>query len=219
MLHISFTYMSVCEVNTDIIFVIDSSGSIGESDYRNVLDAVNNYVAELKIGREDNQVGLIIFSDDAMIIFNLNTYTDKSELQQAINNTQYIGSRTDTAAGLQQLIDVGYTVEAGARLKSQTVLRVAIVLTDGRSNDKSETFAAAKRVHDFTPAILVYAVGVGDNVDQTELEAIATDKAFIESIADFDPSNLRRSQDERTYQICFIGKASPITNNWHKLYL
>ena len=198
--------MVECEVRTDLIFVVDSSGSIGDVNYESVRAFVYNFANGLKIGPKDNQIGVIVFSDISEIVFNLNTYNVKEDLLNAISNIPYIGGFTHTAAGLRQLIDVGFTRGAGARPDSATVLRLAVVMTDGMSNiNRSDTLVAAERVHAFRPAILVYVVAVTDNVDEVELDTIATAPEFIDRLEFFDPSLFQESQEERSYEICFTG--------------
>ena len=195
-------------MRTDLIFVVDSSGSIGEDSYERVREFVHSFANGLKIGAKENQVGVIIFSDTSEVVFNLNTYHVKEDLLNAISNIPYIGGATYTAAGLRQLVDVGFTKEAGARLDSATVLRLAVVMTDGMSNiNRSDTLVAAERVHAFRPAILVYVVAVTDNVDEVELETIATATEFIDRLESFDTSLLQESQEERSHEICFTGTA------------
>ena len=191
----------------DLIFVLDSSSSIGSVNFQEVREFVKNFIMSgITIGRDDDQVGVILFGSTAQVVFNLNAYQTQAELLNAINSISYTGQRTNTAAALRQLIDEGFTVGGGARLDSKTVLRVAIVMTDGMSNvNPSDTPIAAARVHDFKPAIFVYAVGVTDNVNQEELNKIATSPEFVENLESFDASLLKEYQEERSYEICAKG--------------
>ena len=190
----------------DLIFVLDSSGSVGSSDYQRVREFVKNFIMSISIGQDEDQVGVIIFSSDAQVVFNLNTYQNQAQLLSAISSIPYISGSTNTAAALRQLIDEGFTEGGGARLDSKTVLRIAIVMTDGKSNvNAGDTPIAAERVHDFRPSILVYAVGVTSSVNQDELNEIATSPEFIENLESFDDSLLKEYQEERSYEICFKG--------------
>lgn len=59
--------------------------------------------------------------------------------------------------------------------KSVSVLRTAIVLTDGESNMNEGTLInVAKEVHNLKPPVTVFAVSVGNNYSQEELDIIAT---------------------------------------------
>ena len=191
----------------DLIFVLDSSGSIGSGNYQRVRDFVKNFISSgITIGQDKDQVGVIIFSNDAQVVFNLSTYQNQAQMLSAISSIPYIGGGTNTAAALRQLIDEGFTEGGGARLDLKTVLRVAIVMTDGKSNvNPSDTPIAAKRVHDFRPSILVYAVGVTSSVNQAELNEIATSPDFVENLESFDDSLLKEYQEERSYEICVKG--------------
>ena len=196
-----------CNIDMDLIFVLDSSNSIGSGNYQRVREFVKNFIMSgLTIGKNDDQVGVIIFSDGAQVVLYLNTYQNQVQLLNAIDKIPYLDSYTNTAAALRQLIDEGFTEGGGARLELKTVLRVAIVMTDGMSNiNPSDTPIAAARVHDFKPAILVYAVGVTDNVIQKELNEIATSPDFVENLESFDDSLLKEYQEERSYEICVRG--------------
>ena len=52
-------------------------------------------------------------------------------------------------------------------------IKVGIVLTDGKSNEPSQTVMEAMKAHD--AGITMMAIGVGDNLDMNELEAIASE--------------------------------------------
>lgn len=191
--------------------MLDSSGSIGASNFEDVKDFCYNFVNSLKIGPNDNQVGIISFESTANIEFYLNTYSTKASLLTAIQSIVYQDGGTNTADGLCKLIREGYTTQHGARLSSAGVLRLAIVITDGKSNDISSdcffqsTVEAAEAVHRFEPSILVYAIGVTDNVDNQELGAIATSSEYISTISSFNPLLFREIQEQQTYDLCYKG--------------
>ncbi len=140
----------VCEVFFDLIFVLDSSGSINDDhpdNYNQVLGFVHNFVSQLAIGPDANQVGVIIFGNQEEIVFNLSTHSNKSNLLQAINAVPYLNEYTNTGNALCTMGDVGFSTEAGARMDDNTIFRIGIVLTDGRSNtgERLETATAHVR--------------------------------------------------------------------------
>lgn len=170
------------------------------------IDFIEDFVNGLSsIGPMDTQVSVITFSSSPHVQFNLNAHENRDDLLSAIRSIPYPGGGTNTASGLDTLIDVGFTEEAGARLDSVNVLRLAVVLTDGQSNSFSATLQAAARVHAFEPTILVYAIGIG-NFNALEIEAIATSEDFIVELDSFNSNDLQRIQEERTSRICFEGE-------------
>ena len=195
----------MCKVKFDLIFVLDSSGSVGSDNYDEVRTFVHTFVSALEIGAKENQVGVIIFGDLPETIFHLNQYWNKEELLQAINGIPYIGGFTNTGDALRLMISEGFTEQSGARLDDDTIFRLAVVMTDGKSNRGEPVLTAAPAVHAFRPPILVYVIGVTDSVNVAELEAIATAPEFNDYLESFDPALLLQSQEQRSYEICFKG--------------
>lgn len=82
-----------------------------------------------------------------------------------------------------------------ARLQSYTSLhgarpgitRIAIVLTDGGSYDPNETAKEAKLLKD--NGVLVLSIGIGTNINQTELRLIASSPADVFQVNNFDILN------------------------------
>ena len=201
-----------------MIFVLDSSGSINyhaNGIYKNNYETVRNFTYEfvdgLNIGPDENQIGVIIYGSEGQVVFNLNNFTEKAPLLDEIRRIPYVGQATNTADGLCLLLKEGFTEDSGARLSSDNVFRLAIVLTDGRSNRESQhcnsdTLQAAEAVHNFTHPIIVYAIGVTDNVNDEELRAIASEEEFIVHLEDFSPTLFAQTSDEQAYQLCFRSK-------------
>ena len=185
--------------------MLDSSGSIGSSNFETVRTFVLDFVGGLTIGPNDNQVGVIVFSSSASVVFNLNTYSSKFAVLNAISNIAYIGGGTATHIALQLLISQGFTTGGGARLSDGGVSRLAVVLTDGVSNSAAQTISAASAVHSFEPSINVYAIGVGSNLNQAELNAIASQPSYLSLVSSFDISLLENLQQQQSYELCNRG--------------
>ena len=185
--------------------MLDSSGSIGRLNFQRVRKFVLDFVEELTIGTNDNQVGVIVFSSSASVVFNLNTYSSKYAVLNAISNIAYIGGGTATHIALQLLISQGFTTGGGARLSDGGVSRLAILLTDGASGSAALTSTAASSVHNFKPSIDVSAIGVGNNINQAELNAIASQPSYVSLITSFDGSLLENLQQQLSYEFCNRG--------------
>lgn len=66
------TYVSDCHGKGDIIFLLDSSGSVGQDNFERVKSFVGDFVEPLQIHNGNYRVGLLVYSDDGETIFNLN---------------------------------------------------------------------------------------------------------------------------------------------------
>ena len=192
--------------------MLDTSGSIGAADFESVKNFTIDFVNTLKIGPNDTQVGVILFGYTATVEFYLNSYSTKETLLDAMQSITYRGGDTNTVDGLCKLVSEGYTTQHGARLSSASVFRLAVVMTDGRSNEVlsncsfQSTLEAAEAVHKFEPSILVYAIGVTNNVNFQELAAIATRPEYISNISSFDSHLLQEIQQQQTYDLCYEGR-------------
>ena len=183
----------------DIYFVMDESGSVGGDNYQLMKQFVYNTVSGFDIGPEDTQVGIISYDSSARVEFYLNTYHNKTLLLLAINDLPYSGGGTDTAEAITLLRQSGFTLENGGRPVSQAVPRVGVVITDGRSNFAT-TAAAAQSAHN--ESIILFAVGIGSNVNQNELEAIASNPSYLSYITGFSSSQFTALQTTVINEAC-----------------
>ena len=182
------------------MFVLDSSGSIGTTNFQKIRNFVNTVINDLDIGPTRTQVGVIVFSTDVYVSFHLNTYSDRETLTSAVNSIPYLNSGTNTADALYTLVNQGFV---GARPIVQGVPRVAMVVTDGMSNKPKLTVAAAEALRK-VPSITTYAVGIG-NANITELRTIASThngQKLVRYISSFDLAELERLQEDLREQAC-----------------
>ncbi|KAL5006141.1 hypothetical protein ScPMuIL_017299 [Solemya velum] len=151
----------------DIVFVLDASGSISQSKWDESIRFVKSVITDFDIGVDYTEVAVIKFNDDARVVFPLNQYTTKSTLMAAVDAIKKSSGGTYASKALELLNKQGFANDRpGAP-------NIAIVVTDGKYR---YPILAAYRAEDLkNNNIRVFAVGVGDAVDTTELEAIATD--------------------------------------------
>jgi len=204
----SVLYLDQCVTTTnsslklDLVFILDSSGSITSPNFQTMLRSVENIVSSdtLTIGPDDTRVALIRFSDDANLEFDLNEYSDLNSLLQGIIAVEYDAGFTDTAAALQLLRESSASGVLGVR-DSASAVQVAIIITDGRSNDKAETESEAKLIHTSTN-FEIFAVGVGNNVDMEELMLIAGSSGIVIQLDNFGPSEFKRFETQIELRTC-----------------
>ncbi|XP_061168898.1 uncharacterized protein LOC133178166 [Saccostrea echinata] len=183
-------------VPVDLIFVMDDSGSVVKSNFQTMLSFASDLLNAFTIGVADTQVGLIVFSTNVRRIFNFNAYSSRSAIQNAIRSTSYTGKGTNTAAALleaRQMFTSNYA-------KRSSALSLAIVLTDGRSNDQSATLLRAQEL--INTGAMIFCIGIGTNLDESELRAIASnpDSKFLINANDF--TTLHSKITQLTNSLC-----------------
>ncbi|KAM9708141.1 uncharacterized protein ACNS7B_000560 isoform 2-T2 [Menidia menidia] len=153
----------------DLVFIIDSSRSVRPAEFEKAKEFLQDTVDSLAIGSDATRVGLVNYASTVQIEFLLNTYVDKSSLKQALSRVEPLASGTMTGMAIKTAMEKAFTKEAGARAGSMNIAKVAIIVTDGRPQDKVEEVSAAARAS----GIEIYAVGV-DRADLASLRLMAS---------------------------------------------
>ena len=185
---------SRCPDVVQVVFVIDTSGSIGQLRFQLIREFLTTFTTDLIQNSPRNAVGIILFGNNAYLEFNLQAYTTLNELLLAIRQLPYRGGGTDTAEALTLLLSTAQNGSLGLRSDSANI---AIVITDGRSNNRSATLSAAAALHALN-IFDIYTVGV-DGASLTELLAIASSPDFVFFINSFTPQEI---QDRILPQLC-----------------
>ena len=92
---------------------------------------------------------------------------------------------------MQLMVERGFTEARGARPPSLAIPRVGIVLTDGVSNTGMDVCVAAQGARN--QSIQMFAFGIGNNINDTELQEIAGFKERKFKIDGFDNMNDARA--------------------------
>lgn len=170
---------SNCQESLDLVFVLDSSGSIrdknpSDNSYDNwnlLLQFVARITESLYTLTNGNlRVGLVRYSEKAFSDFYLNEITDLTQLKNRILSTSYIGSYTNTSGGLREMNYNQFVSSRGDRSNAQNV---AIVITDGESNvDDQRTVPDAQEARN--RGIMIYTMGVTNAINENEIRQISS---------------------------------------------
>ena len=178
--------------------MIDVSNSIGSSHFQLIRECTANITAELIRNSPRSAVGVILFSSNAHIQFNLQTYTSLNSLLSAINNLPFKGgSSTYTDEALTLLLSSAKNGELGLRSVSS---KVAIIVADGRSDDQLATSSAAAALH-ASNMFDVFAVGF-DGAYLPELKEISSSPELVFFANTFDNIHLQQLQSKILLQLC-----------------
>ncbi|KAK2186747.1 hypothetical protein NP493_190g03002 [Ridgeia piscesae] len=161
----------------DIMFVLDSSGSIGYMKWFVAKQFVIDVVKGLKIREDQTRIGVISFSTTVRTDISLGEITDTDELINKVWDIDYMAGVTNTAGGLKLMHEVFLAN------KREHVTQIAVLLTDGNSNLQStQTIPNANAAA--ADGFEIFAIGVGA-IDIDELKGIATNDDFVYKVPDF----------------------------------
>ena len=183
----------------DVIFVIDTSSSIGFSRFQLVREMAENITTSIAVNSPESLFGLMTFDNSARFQFNIFRH-NLSTLLPAINpGIPYNrGFRTNTGDALWDLLSGGR--QGGFfRLRNETS-NVAIVITEGFSSSNSFLRSAASSLH-AANIYDVYAVGIGNN-SFSELQLIASDPSFVFSTSFLSSFTAEQLVDDLLQQLC-----------------
>ena len=159
--------------------VMDASGSVGVYNFLTMKTFVANLTKSFQIGRDATHVGVITFSSTARIEVPIGSINDSQSLVNAINSIVYTRGGTSTHTAL----DLALSVLTNNSRSNEGVPRIVVLLTDGYSNSQFLTINSATKVHDAN--IQVYSFGIGLNVNEAELLAIASEESYVYHINNF----------------------------------
>ncbi|KAL5006010.1 hypothetical protein ScPMuIL_017168 [Solemya velum] len=199
-----------CDAVADVVFLIDSSGSVGHHDFRKVKDFVHNMVEHLSIGKDNTRVSVATFSTRSSIAFYLSDFYTKDAVQNAVSGVSYEYGNTNLAGGLKLVRHRILSRVHGDRAEVQNFL---VVVTDGLSNINPEnTIPEANLLKKHGTHI--YSIGVGA-FDPWELQAIASKPSSANSFVIKDYNALDSISEDLIRATCrdiSICDGSPCAN-------
>ncbi|XP_064804511.1 collagen alpha-1(XXVIII) chain-like [Oncorhynchus masou masou] len=111
----------------ELVFVIDSSESVGPDNFNVVKDFVNALVDRASVSRETTRVGVVLYSHIDMVVVSLHQQASRDQVKKAVRTMTYLGEGTFTGSAIHQANQVFQAARPGVR-------KVAIVITDGQAD-------------------------------------------------------------------------------------
>lgn len=177
------------------MFVIDTSGSVGEDNFELVREFVLKLIqlADLEAGHV--RLAALSFATRVNDLFDFNDYLtsndgidiqDRKEIENTIKNMTYTMGKTNTAAAITEAYQTYFTESGGARTD---VPRRLLVITDGESTIEPEkTIPAATNAKNHNIEIFAIGIGMPEPEQREELMGIASDPPGLNvlQLTDFD---------------------------------
>ncbi|CAM5118616.1 unnamed protein product [Eretmochelys imbricata] len=170
---------------TDIVFLIDGSGSINSNDFERMKTFIIKVIR--RFHGTDTLFALMQFSRTFQEHFDFNRFKSTRNIESLVRQVRQLGEYTFTASAIQKVVNEQFVSWKGSR---DAATKILIVVTDGMKNDNtqySEVIPQAERA-----GIIRYAIGVGQAFfyysAQQELRDIASNPTdeHIFQVNDFD---------------------------------
>uniref|UniRef100_A0A673N8T4 Collagen alpha-1(XXVIII) chain n=1 Tax=Sinocyclocheilus rhinocerous TaxID=307959 RepID=A0A673N8T4_9TELE len=177
----------ICRVRPlELVFVIDSSESVGPENFEVIKDFVNTLIDRVSVSPEVTRVGVVLYSHINLVITSIQERLSRDEVKAAVRRMPYIGEGTYTGSGIRKANEIFRFARRGVR-------KVAVVITDGQT-DHRDTVKLEDAVREAHSAnITMLAIGVVNQSDpiyddfKQELKSIASPptEEHVFSIEDF----------------------------------
>ncbi|XP_055964325.1 collagen alpha-3(VI) chain-like [Sorex fumeus] len=158
----------------DIVFLLDGSLDVGETNFPHVRDFVSGVVRGLDVRRDGVRVGLVQFSDTPVTEFSLDTFHTQADVLARLAQLRLQGgARRNTGAALGHALARLFTPAGGSRIADH-VPQLLLLLVAGPAHD-----AYLPAAHSLARAgVLTLCVGAG-GARRAELEQIAFNPGLV----------------------------------------
>ena len=164
----------------DLAFLIDSSGSIGRTNYLKEKNFVKEVARSFGVAPGQSQAAMVLYSNSASVKARFGQYASAEEFGQAVDALPYERGLTR----IDKALDVAATeIFPGARTG---VPKIALVITDGKQTKAADAKGLKEASEPLRKAgVRVLAVGIGSGVDPGELRLVAGSEEDVVVAADF----------------------------------
>ncbi|XP_068562991.1 collagen, type XXVIII, alpha 1b [Cebidichthys violaceus] len=158
----------------ELVFVIDSSESVGPDNFNRIKDFVNALIDRASVSRDTTRVGVVLYSHINMVVVSLRQEASRDEIKAAVRSMTYLGEGTFTGSAIQQANQVFKGARAGVR-------KVAVVITDGQADKRDAVSLESAMSEARGSDIETFVVGVVNESDplyeefKKELSLMASD--------------------------------------------
>ncbi|XP_073534842.1 uncharacterized protein [Phyllobates terribilis] len=179
----------------DLVFIVDGSWSVGYADFDTAKNWLINITSSFDIGPVYTQVAVVQYSDLPRLEFPLGQHRTNQQLINALKGMKYLGGNTQTGRAIKFATENVFPSSQRTNLAKN---KIAIVVTDGKSQDEVVEIAAQARAQD----IIMFAVGVGSEITKSELVAIANSPSTDYVLYAEDYTTIDRIKETMQQKIC-----------------
>ena len=161
----------------DVLFVLDSSGSIGAETFKLQRNFVKNVANNLELHDEAYKMGVDVFSNIDQITTWIPISSNKTEILLMTEKIPYYNSWTYIAEALLHAVNYSLRTENGMRESKLGIPKVLILITDGQPSPlETDTLNKTRNASELIKALGVefISIGVGNAPDFILLSDMAS---------------------------------------------
>ena len=171
----------------DIIYLMDSSGSIGAVDFERQKDFVKDLARIFSVGPGASRAAVVTYDDYPIVRSNFGDFDSTDEFAKAVDGINQTRGRTRIDLALKKTSEMFKSAQ-------KNIPKVLIALTDGSQTPDPDAIGldvASQLLRDQN--VRIYALGVGHRINVTQLRSMVesnSDVFLVDSFVDL----LRKSQ-------------------------
>ncbi|XP_017562856.1 vWFA and Collagen domain-containing protein [Pygocentrus nattereri] len=180
----------------DLVYILDGSSSLGLADFDTAKRWLINITSSFDVSSRHTQVAVVQYSDTPRLEIPLGKHQSTQELLRDIASISYLGGKTQTGRAIKFATD--HVFSTPNYTKKATRNRIAVVLTDGRSQDDVVDPAMEAKAQN----IVLFAVGVGDEITNAELVSMANKPSSTYVLHVEDYTSIGNLRDRMEQKLC-----------------
>ena len=156
---------NVYDVDADIVFLVDSSGSVGRENFGKLKDFVNNVARSLNLAPGRSRVAVILYSSFARLAIGFSGHSTMRTFKADVDKLSLVGGSRRIDRGLDAAVTLLENVPS-------TRAKVVIVLIAGKQDSGFGNTLASAGSPLHTIRAQTYVVAIGPEPDVLELRPV-----------------------------------------------
>lgn len=178
-IHVFISTLAGCglkcrESPLELVFVIDSSESVGPENFELVKDFVTTIIDRVSVSQDASRIGVVLYSHMVKVVVSLELQLSQDEIKDAVRKMPYMGKGTFTGSAIHRANLLFQASRPGVR-------KVAVVLTARNADERDVMNFEETAAEAHNEGIEMFTIGVMDKDDfqyewfEAEMNVIASD--------------------------------------------
>lgn len=195
-----------CNAMVDVIFLVDSSSSMAESDFRHHLGWVADLTDKFQLAGDSEsesgaRFGVMVYSRKVVPLLQLRDVVKPSELREVLKSAVYLGESSHVHTALLDVYHFDrFSSQNGGRVSAKDVV---VLISDGKASYPVEAMFSAQVLKNLE--VTVMTVGLTPETDIVALRRIASSPEDVFTLQEGeDESGQERVKSELAQRICEV---------------